>query len=169
MKPAQPWSTVTAAAYPLAGLLGYLFRPTPEGVVFALAMLALGLGTGWRHWSPSARSRKADQISMHLVFAGLCVYAVGGGWYWMALGGLTAGVLLEWKFNLKLRPTFGLYVALLLIAVGASRDPVYAGFAAAPMAAGLYVRDQVGGDLAHSFWHDLTAAGLFLLFYGLGP
>lgn len=165
-RPAEPWSTLTALMYPLMGYLGYEVTRSPEGAVFGLFMLTLGAGTAWRHWSPSKASSTADQMAMHFVFAGLVVYALGGGWLLMTIGGIAAGVFLEERYDLQLRPTFGLYVALIVVGMLSGGAWEATGSFLAIMGIAFLVREG-GGDRRHAFWHSATGVGILVAFLAL--
>lgn len=173
MKPAHPWSTMTAATYPVTGALGWIMRGTPESAVFAWAMLALGIATGWRHWTDTDRASTADQVSMHFVFAGLVLLAVGASWPVMAAGAVAAGVLLEWRFNLPLRPTFGAYAGVLIAALLARGQWLALAAFVVLAGGGLLIRDageregQPAEDDFHSCWHSMSGIALLCAFLGL--
>lgn len=165
-KPVQPWSTATALMYPLMGYLAYEVTRSPEGAIFAAHMAALGAGTGWRHWTMSAKASKWDQVTMHFVFASLVVYALGGAWWLMLVGGVAAGWFLKKRYNLQLRPTMGLYVALILTALIARGQWWELVTLLVLVGVGFAFREE-GGDANHSCWHALTAPGLLVAFLAL--
>lgn len=170
--PEDPWSTLTAIMYPLMGYLAYEVTRSAEGAVFAAHMAALGAGTGWRHWRHTPRSSTADQVTMHFVLASLVIYALGGPWWLMLVGGASAGWFLEKQYDLQLRPTMGLYVALILTAlIARGQWPELAAFLAA-MGIGFTTREAGVGkpneDEYHGLgWHTATAIGLLIAFLAL--
>lgn len=171
MKPAHPWSAVTALIFPLLGYVGWEIVQTPESAVVALAYAALGAGTGWRHWSPSARSSRWDQTAMHGAFSSLILAGLGLPWFLVVPGAGGVAYLLEWRLNLSLRKTMGGYVAVALIEafiLGEWWMPVVA---ATLMGGGLYVRDRLEDtpdeDLFHGAWHISSGCAMFILFLAI--
>lgn len=171
MRPDHPWSTLTATIFPALGYVGWELVRTPEAAVVALAYAALGAGTAWRHWSPSRRSSKWDQTTMHGAFSSLILAGLGLPWFLVVLGAGGVAYLLEWRFNPPLRPTVAVYAGTALLEAAILGPWWAAALAAALMAGGLYLRDRYEGtpdeDLFHGAWHLSAGCGLFVLFLAL--
>lgn len=164
MKPNDPLSVLTAAAYPLAGVsMAELSLWRPESLVMLAALTLLGAGTAAHHWTglSDRRGQDLDHAGMVATYAALATAAVGP-WYWMLGAAAVGAVLVEYAYDLPNRALLGACVWIAIVAGFVSGVWWITGFGVLFMATGAAL--QPGGDLEHSAWHVLTAIGTALLY-----
>lgn len=162
-QPVNAWSNV---AYPVAGLATALVLRTPESLVFALAMLALGIGSFLYHAWPSVKSAKLDHAGMYAVFLSLVTFNVGGPWWAMAVASGVGAYAFRYAFSMDLNAMMGLFLWISLVATGLSPTAVASlvYFVLAMVAWQLDRRRLLTHRWGHGLWHVLTAAAIALMF-----
>jgi len=162
----EPWSTLTAPAYALAGI-GIAFSSgwANEALVLLLALLALSAGTWRLHASATlGQGQDLDHAGMHATFGALAALAMGAPW-WLALAVAAGGALyLELRRDVPIEDAMGAYLVVIAVAgiTAGAWVPLAVGFA---LLGGGYVLWREPGDLRHAGWHLATAAGIVALYH----
>jgi len=169
----QPFATLTNLIYVAVGIYWFSYAP-----VLGLALIALGIGSGWYHGTGNEIGLMADRIGMYLVtsaFLGIILAKLIGPdiGYAMALAvfvGLGTGVQ-----DLNSRHALVVMALPLLVGLYAFVSLAAVGQVLGLILLGLILRDigdkRYGGPYSHDWrhnvlhgtWHLLTGTAFWLL------
>jgi hypothetical protein len=151
----EPISTLTNAAYVLAGIL--------VGGIYGVALVALGIASGGFHATQDRRWQAADECMMYVV---LCCLAVLWGVPPVIgyVGALALVVAWQRLDSFVMVPVLTAFV-LLLIGVQVPLKGVTLALLGGAAFAIRQLAERAGGqteDVGHGVWHVLTATALYL-------
>lgn len=171
--PRNTWSNV---AYPLVGWGTYGIAASGDAAAFAVAMTALGIGSGLYHALKTRWSNRLDWVGMYMAFSALVVHGIVPGhplapWIMLSLGGVVAWYFSYVLNGIDLNGQMGLFFVLsgLRGLLGLTQYAVLAWGALATLcvAYAVWNLDRRGetGLWGHAFWHVLTAVAMGMLFF----
>lgn len=159
-------NVTTNLVFILLGAIGGLIAGAPWGILFAVAMIVLGVGSGlWHMYPKNDDLRLLDEIGMYFVASVLAVLWTGLPWWLTFLPWAAAAYLA--KKHLDSMVVIPLFIAVILGAMLGAGNWWAVGCGALFGAAfWARQRDPVHheGDFWGGLWHFLTGFAVFLSF-----
>jgi len=164
--PAEPVNTWSNLAYIFGGVYLIVGYCSYHSVVFAIALICLGIGSGLYHAIPSRGTAALDHFGIYAVFTMLILWGIGTPWFLMGIIGFLAAYHFRFTIETNLNSTTTVVGGLSFWAVGWSPLAIVAlGLFALAFVAWILDRRRILlWRYGHGIWHVLTAAAITLMF-----
>jgi hypothetical protein len=175
--PIGPLNTWSNAAYLVAGGAVVFGDHSPAGIVMALALTLLGIGSGLYHGFKTRFANTLDWVGMYCVFGALVVHGIEphnpATPFWMAGTGGGLALLFTYaipKVSLEIQMGLLFYFASLPMALKGHWPMAISVLCLFLVAYAVQVGDRKGwtGRWGHAAWHLLSAMGITLLYGAQG-